>query len=492
MKNLFAKLLLSLLIFTIIIVSVIALVNRQLLVQDIKQRQDESRALIENHILSDMRMVDNAHAYFNRPYFKEMKKELLFLQNYYETNPDIYSWDIQEIHERTGMQLYIFDAQNKIVVSTYEPSIGLDLSECCERFASFLDKARQNEKFNSDGIENAEVTKDLWKYSFLPTKDRQYIIELGGELKDWPIFKIFNTFETSESLVAKYEDLNKIEIISDEGFFLQTKDDIKTIDELSPELMKVYQQATETDQPVEVMINLEDGRVDTHRFIPYHSLNEEGYSTKRIIYSQYSNRTELQLLNRNTQQFLMILAIGVATAGILLLIILKILKRTICLATFDPLTGVYNRSSYKQYMEQLIKKKRKEHIGLLLIDLDNFKQVNDQFGHLEGDEVLKKMADILRKAVGNKGFVARFGGDEFAIVVEDANEQGLHQLANDVLANVRKKQQDDSMWDLLTVSIGGTIQETPHESEVSLFMRSDEALYQSKNLGKDQYSFLSK
>ncbi|MEG0384410.1 MAG: GGDEF domain-containing protein, partial [Solibacillus sp.] len=87
--------------------------------------------------------------------------------------------------------------------------------------------------------------------------------------------------------------------------------------------------------------------------------------------------------------------------------------------------------------------------------------------------------------------VARFGGDEFAIVVKNANEQELHKLANEVITRVRKKQQDYATWELLSVSIGGTIQETPQETEASIFMRSDQALYQSKNKGKDQYTFFS-
>ncbi|MEG0438252.1 MAG: GGDEF domain-containing protein [Solibacillus sp.] len=490
MKNLLAKLLLSLLLFTIIIVSVIAFANRHLLVQDIKKQQHESRELIENHILSDMQMVDEAHSYNNQTYFEQMKTELLYLQNYYEANPDVYSWDMQAIYGRTGMDLNIIDAQNRIVASTDKPSVGLNLADCCKRFAAFLDERRKSDEFYSNGIENAEVTKDLWKYSFMPTKDGRYILEVGGELKDSPIFETFNFFDTAESLIGKYEDLNNIEMISGEGFFLQTKDDIKTIDELSPTLKEVYQNATATEQPAEIMIRSNGGIKKTHRFIPYHSVNEQGDSKKRIVYVQYSNRTEIQLINKKMQQFWFLLAVGIVTTGILFVIIMRILKETLRLAMFDALTGVYNRSSYVEYMDRLIHKKNKAHIGLLLIDLDNFKLVNDQFGHLEGDEVLKKIAAILQQVIGKKGAIVRFGGDEFAIVIEDASEQQLHKLANDILTSVRQKQQD-AIWEHLSISVGGTIQGTPQETEGSIFMRSDQALYQSKNKGKDQYSFIS-
>ncbi|MEK4424703.1 GGDEF domain-containing protein [Solibacillus sp. FSL K6-1523] len=491
MKYLEAKLLLSLLLFTIIIVSVIALTNRHLLVQDMKQQQYESRALIESHILSDMQKVDEAHSYNNRTYFEQMKTELFYLQNYYESNPDVYSWDMQEIYDRTRMDLNIIDVQNKIVVSTDERGIGLDLTKCCVRFASFLDESRQRDDFYSNGIENAEVTKDLWKYSFIPTKDHRYILELGGELEDSPIFKNFNFFDTAESLIRQYKDLNNIEMISDEGFFLQTRNDVKTIDELSPKIKKVYQKATETEQPTEVIVRFNGGKKETHRFIPYHSVNEQGNSTKRIVYVQYSNHIELQLVNKKTQQFWLLLVVGIVTTGILFVIIMRILKETIRLATFDSLTGVYNRTSYIEYMDRLVQKKNKVQIGLLLIDLDNFKLVNDQFGHLEGDEVLKEIAHILQQAIGEKGIVVRFGGDEFGIVMDDATEQKLHQLANDILTNVRQKQQEHSIWQHLSISIGGTIQKTPQEREVSIFMRGDRALYQSKYMGKDQYSYIT-
>ncbi|MEG0385525.1 MAG: GGDEF domain-containing protein [Solibacillus sp.] len=492
MKNLWVKLLLSLLLFTIIVVSVITLVNRQLLVQDIKKQQHESRMLIENHIISDMQVVDKAYLHLDTTYSEKMKDELYFLQNYYETNSDVYSWDINEIKDRTGMDFFVIDEHNKVILSTYKPGLGLDFSECCENFAALLDDRRESGEFYSDGIDISAITNELWRYSYLGTKDRKYLLEIGRELKNSAIFESFNFLETAENLVMKYDALNSVKIIGDEGFFLGSKDGIKSIYQLNEELKKAYFKSYENSEKVEVLTESNDGIVETHQFIPYFANDQLGNSTKRIVYIQYNNQTELQLLKKNTQNFWIMLVIAMVTAGVLLLIILKILKKTIHSATFDPLTGVYNRSSYIQYMEELIRKKNTAHIGLLLIDLDNFKQVNDQYGHLEGDEVLKQLAGILNGVVGKKGSVVRFGGDEFAIVIENTNEQELHRLADDVLLCVHKIQQERSIWKSLSVSIGGTIQETPQESEVSIFMRGDQALYQSKNNGKDQYSFILK
>lgn len=127
-------------------------------------------------------------------------------------------------------------------------------------------------------------------------------------------------------------------------------------------------------------------------------------------------------------------------------------------------------------------------VGLLLIDLDNFKYVNDQFGHIEGDTVLKELANML-KDVAKNHYPVRFGGDEFAVVLSKASEEKLERYGNKILDAVRAKQADSNIWQHLSVSIGGALQQQDKESEVSIFMRADKALYESKNNGKDQYSF---
>ncbi|WP_249664341.1 GGDEF domain-containing protein, partial [Lysinibacillus sp. D4B1_S16] len=79
----------------------------------------------------------------------------------------------------------------------------------------------------------------------------------------------------------------------------------------------------------------------------------------------------------------------------------------------------YNRATFIRKMDSLLKKRKINRPGLLLIDLDNFKHVNDPFGHVKGDQILVGTAKILKKVVKKEGFVVRFGGDEFAIVLYD-------------------------------------------------------------------------
>ena len=169
----------------------------------------------------------------------------------------------------------------------------------------------------------------------------------------------------------------------------------------------------------------------------------------------------------------------------MLLVINKILSKTIQLATFDPLTGVYNRATYIRKIDNLLRKRKINVPGLLLIDLDNFKQVNDQFGHVEGDHILVETARILKRVVKQSGFVVRFGGDEFAIVLYDTTEEKMQHMAEAILTQIRSVKYDDhasEKWSVLSVSMGGAIYNHAEDTEMSLFERADKALYQSKML----------
>lgn len=180
------------------------------------------------------------------------------------------------------------------------------------------------------------------------------------------------------------------------------------------------------------------------------------------------------------------LCIALGTSFIMLIVINKILSKTIHLATYDPLTNVFNRATYIRKMDNLLRKRKTNQPGLLLIDLDNFKQVNDQFGHGAGDKILIDTARILKQEVGNDGFVVRFGGDEFAIVLYDAKSESMWQLANSILGKFRHYKHVDNVnidqWSVISVSMGGAICHHLDESERSLFERADKALYQSKKM----------
>ena len=98
----------------------------------------------------------------------------------------------------------------------------------------------------------------------------------------------------------------------------------------------------------------------------------------------------------------------------------------------DPLTGLYNRRSIREKLEYefIHYKKTKNNFSVIIADIDYFKKINDTFGHDCGDQVLKKVAQILQDAVGERGFVSRWGGEEFLILLPETKVEDARILAD--------------------------------------------------------------
>lgn len=156
------------------------------------------------------------------------------------------------------------------------------------------------------------------------------------------------------------------------------------------------------------------------------------------------------------------------------------------LASKDALTNVFNRRTLLEELERAhraFERERRTH-GLLVLDLDNFKQVNDRYGHLTGDQVLIKLARELEQNVRKNDRLFRYGGEEFVLLAMPANFDGLAVMAEKLRAIVEQNV-DDSHGHGITVSIGGAML-CPGESVDDWFARADTALYMAKNAGRNQ------
>lgn len=99
------------------------------------------------------------------------------------------------------------------------------------------------------------------------------------------------------------------------------------------------------------------------------------------------------------------------------------------LALTDELTGLYNRTAYSEHIEELEKSRTFDHLGIVLFDVDNFKMINDEKGHLEGDEILKFVAKSIKSVFQSPiHHVYRIGGDEFAVISRNTSERKIIEL----------------------------------------------------------------
>ena len=152
-------------------------------------------------------------------------------------------------------------------------------------------------------------------------------------------------------------------------------------------------------------------------------------------------------------------------------------------ATKDGLTGLFNRSAFDIRIDDALKmfSQQGEPVSLILFDIDNFKWINDTLGHVAGDKVLKIVADCLKNAFRKNDFIARYGGDEFAIVVEKLDPDIAKRKIADFREDLKKKRFfSHQVGDVdVTVSAGMAFSDQGDSAE-DLIHRADENMYKSK------------
>jgi len=161
-------------------------------------------------------------------------------------------------------------------------------------------------------------------------------------------------------------------------------------------------------------------------------------------------------------------------------------------ASTDPLTGLANRRLFDQTLSEEFDAARRQQIplSLLMLDLDHFKQVNDEHGHPAGDAVLKNVARALKRVAHRDDLVARTGGEEFAIVLHETDGPGAEAAAERCLTAIRET---DTNWGdeslQITISVGvAAFNASAHARPEQLVARADAALYEAKQSGRDRVS----
>ncbi|TRD12852.1 EAL domain-containing protein [Erythrobacter insulae] len=164
------------------------------------------------------------------------------------------------------------------------------------------------------------------------------------------------------------------------------------------------------------------------------------------------------------------------------------------LAKFDSLTGLSNRHRMAHQIETTLTafKTAKRNCAIMMLDLDKFKQVNDTLGHAAGDELLKQVAERLRRSITHDCEIGRLGGDEFQVMIPDVDDRGvLGEIAMKIITMLKQPYSLDEGRCVIGASVGIAI--APHDgvSADAVVRSADLALYAAKNGGRGQYRFFS-
>lgn len=167
------------------------------------------------------------------------------------------------------------------------------------------------------------------------------------------------------------------------------------------------------------------------------------------------------------------------------------------LSMYDGLTNIRNRRFFDETFEKTFSeiKRDKKSLAVLMIDIDFFKPYNDNYGHGQGDETLRKVAKALEKTIKRASdFVARYGGEEFVILLKDINKDGVEAVANNLLNAIRELKithEFSKIENYVTVSIGASFYNSNSDvTKLELLLKADETLYNVKNSGRNNFAIL--
>jgi len=166
-------------------------------------------------------------------------------------------------------------------------------------------------------------------------------------------------------------------------------------------------------------------------------------------------------------------------------------------ANIDPLTGLYNRRFMDSSMERIMDllSRSEAQLSVLMLDIDFFKRYNDTYGHEAGDKCLQAVAHALSETVTRvNDIVVRYGGEEFTVILPGTNSEGACLLAEELLSGVRNlniPHEKNEAAQCVTISIGVATGKADYKQNLAMYLkRADEALYTSKESGRNKYTFM--
>lgn len=226
------------------------------------------------------------------------------------------------------------------------------------------------------------------------------------------------------------------------------------------------------------------GSNDKYRYVYYQPIDREGWTMISLVMAE-SLQNQYQEITQ--QSYLLMIVNMIIFFGITLLIwqLYRKIKQASIESQLDPLTGTYNKISSKTICESYLKYsgKEKQH-ACFFLDIDNFKDINDTYGHACGDTIIKDFSTALKSLFRSSDVISRFGGDEFFIFMKETPNLNLvEQKAREIGDCLRDHEPS------ATISIGIALYPQDGSTYAQLQKHADEALYKAKGLHRDTYVF---
>ena len=310
-----------------------------------------------------------------------------------------------------------------------------------------------------------EINSDEFKDEISRLSDK-----FAGETK---LKKIQSSFEKDKKGIAAYISLQKKYFIDREGEF---KDIIEILTNamviLDAENQEYHQKILEQSGKIEKITLLNDIKKIKHKLI-----QEIEQMRQTVKKKQSSDNVKLEALAKQVHA------------------LNSQLKQAHTESVTDSLTGIYNRKAFDRQIDACVEKNVVSNypFSVLMMDIDNFKNINDMHGHQTGDRVIMAIVNKCRQSIRGEDFFARYGGEEFVIILPGASLRNAVKKANHICKSVastwyRLDDDQDGQTLHVTLSIGVSCHQKA-DTTASVIQRADKALYAAKHAGKNRVCF---
>lgn len=465
----------------------IAIIDHFIHREEAIKHYEEKIDFIEETITESLQTIDKAHNAFGCSTDKKMRESTDYLLKLYEGNSDLDTWDFDELYEKLDLDIYMINQDNVITHTTFKKDLHLDFNECCSTLSRILDNRRKMRDFFIDYIDVEQMTGETKKYSYQATPDKKYIIQLSIPIEESSVFEHFSFFPTIEELKEKHSMVEDINVLNIGGHAIGKTDYPST---MTPKRYDAFLQARDLSERAEIKDKHHDKEF-IYRYVYYEPIDISQNAEQRVLEIIYNEDELNKTLANNTKRLIYQLLVVLVIILVTIFGIQKWISRQIYLARHDNLTGLKNRRAFEEIFRKEIQK-RKGLTALIMIDLDNFKSVNDTYGHLRGDGVLKLVANTLRKTIEEPHEVFRIGGDEFAVILGETDKPFIKETVQKLENNISEaivKEKDLEGFNI-QASIGLSIAPLDGIYLETLFEKADVAMYDAKEKQKKYESYL--
>jgi len=460
----------------------------------IKSEYNSKIDLIEQSIQNETKYTEIISKIVERNVQESMEENSNKMIEKYKGNPNVLEWDLEKMRDQFNhMDIYILDQDLKVITSSIEEEIGLNLNAYPD-YAKRLKKRLAGDQFESDTINFSILEGELKKYSYMPTPDHQYLFELSVTIKDiYPELEDLNIVYLSRDLKDKYEFVEDIRVYKyNEGqgrshdLDAKNKQSIKN-KELTKDRNIYVKKALETKEVQKHIVKDENDNTYTLKYIPYAVYSEEKKLTwwqSYVVGIQYNNQIMTKEITYQRKLFLRSMLFISVLYFVFAYTIMYLIYKNRQIAYIDYLTGLPNRKKFEETLENkmLEANKKNTKVAILFFDLNKFKEVNDRFGHSMGDQVLQEVAKRIKGEMPKRDIISRLGGDEFAGLISDLSSPHDINEIGKRMSDLFKKKFEIGLNEVgITPSIGISIYPDHGDTLEGLLLKADRAMYEAKH-----------